>query len=106
MREGQIFCGQHDQQRVSDHHRRLDAIGNGTDVVPSLALGEAMGQPRIKAVAHEVRKGDARQNGAEDKLPRKIQDLAAQADGDDELNNVIETDADKAVEIAANKKLR
>ena len=80
----------------------VDAVRKGADVVPSGALREAPSLDRVADVADEDREGGGRQHAAVDELGREAEDAPAQRVDEQELNEIVEGEAEETVDVAAN----
>ena len=81
----------------------VDAVGQGSHVGPAGACGEAVGLPGVEEVADQQRDGRAREDAAVDQFVGEAEDALAEADDEQELDEVVERQAEEAVEVAADE---
>ena len=80
----------------------VDAVGQRTHVRPSRARREPPGLERIRDVAGENRNRGAWQNAAVDEIGRKRQHAATERVDEQELDQVVDRQPEKSVDVAAN----
>ena len=94
---------QHHQKHVREERHGVDAVRQRADVGASGALGELLRLPRVVDVADENRHRRARQHAAVDQLGWKPQHEPAQGVDEEQLDEVVEREAEKPVDIAADE---
>ena len=85
----------------ANERHRVDAVRQRAHVGASRALGEPLRLERVGEVADEDRDRGARQHAAVDELGREPEDEAAQRVDEEQLNEIVEGEAEEPVDVAA-----
>src|SRR5262249_26128596 len=93
---------QHDQEDVSDERNCVDSVRKRTNIGASGALRELFCLHGVIDIADQDRNRGAGKNTAIDQLRRKSENEAAESPDQKKLNEIIERQPEKAVNIAPN----
>ena len=100
---GFLHDRQHDKKHVSKQAHGVDAVRKRGDILTPRFARQAARLPGIEKVAEQDRDRRAGKNPAEDILVRQMNQLAAKTDDKNELNQIIDHQTEKAVEIFAHE---
>ncbi len=100
---GLLINRQHDKKNKSEQAHRVDAVGQRGDVFTPRFARQSARLPGVEKIADQNRNRRARKNPAEDILVRQMNQLAAKTDDENELNQIIDHQTEKAVEIFAHE---
>jgi hypothetical protein len=81
----------------------VDAVRQRADVVPPGAAGERLRLPRVEDVPEQHRDGGAGEDPAVDERGGEAEHAAAERVHEQELHEVVEREAEEAVEVAAHE---
>ena len=99
---GERLCREHDQKHVGEERDRVDAVRQRADVVSARAFGEPPRLNRVGDVPHHDRNRCRRQHPAVDKLGWEAEHASTERVDQQELNQIVEREAEKPVDVAAN----
>ena len=87
---------------MRDERNRIDPIGQGAHILAIGALGELLGLECIKHVADEDRHSRSRKHAAINDRRREAKNELAQRFDEQELDEIIERQPEKTVNVSAN----
>src|SRR5258706_1027269 len=97
---------QHDKKQVGEQTDRVNAVGQRRDIVTAGGARQLARLPSVEEVADENRDRRAGKNLAENKTVRQMNQPAAKIDDENELDQVVDHQTEKTVEIFANEPRR
>ncbi len=99
---GLVVDRAHDEENEGEEADGVDAEGQRGDGPPGLAR-EAHGLPRVEEISGDEGDGDAGQDAADDEGIGQAGDTRAEADDDHELAQVVDEEAEEAIDVAGDK---
>ena len=99
---GERLGRQHDEKHVGEERDRVDAVRQGADVRAPRTLGEPPGLDGVGDVADEDRDRRRRQHAAVDEIGREPEHAPAQRVDEQQLNEIVEGEPEKAIDVTAN----
>jgi hypothetical protein len=99
------FRRQHDEEHVREERHRVDAVRQRTDIGPARAPGQPLRLQRVSEVADEHRDRRAGKDAAVDEIGRKAEHAAAHGVDQQQLDQVIDCEAEEAVDVAAHRSI-
>ena len=82
---------------------RVDAIGQRGYVFPARLPGKLPSLPGVEDIAHQNRNRRPRQNAPEDVTIRQMDQLAAETDDENKLDQIVDHETEETVQIFADK---
>ena len=99
---GECLCREHDQKHMGEERDRVDAVGQRADVGAAGAFGQPPCLNGVGDVPHHDRNRCRRQHPAVDKLGWEPEHASTERVDQEELNQIVEREAEKPVDVAAN----
>ncbi len=96
------LCREHDQKHVGEERDRVDAVGQRADVVSARAFGEPPRLNRVGDVPHHDGNRRRWQHPAVDELWGEAEHASTERVDQQELNQIVEREAEETVDVAAN----
>ena len=87
---------------MGEERDRVDAVGQRADVVSARAFGEPPRLNRVGDVPDQDGNRRRRQHAAVDELGREAEHAPAERVDQQELNEIVEREAEETVDVAAN----
>ena len=98
--EGRQLHGQHHQEHIGEQADRVDPIGECCAVIALLLHTQAPCQTGIGEIAHQQADPSGRKNLSEQQGIGIAQHAAAEADDEQDLNQVVQTQGQESIQVA------